>query len=223
MRGIENGRQTCKFQTDNQNKQGDEMNVAEITMPKEDAIAKVNAYRNGLRRRADAEYKVALTAYEELAAGRTLINIDEVFATADLNEDGFPNIAIGRADRIEVRADRRKGETNCEFSTSSDGLAGGWRRWPGMTIDCELSEPSDSYTHRFALLPMVPPEVRPKGQLKEYHILWEVNHWSKRSQSRIAPYDPILLKYLTGPLYVVMGTWNLTEVERCIVAGRVSA
>ena len=203
------------------------MNVAEITMPVDEAKAKVNAYRNALRRRADAEYRVALTAYEELAAGKTLINIDEVFATAELNELGLPNIAIGRADRIEVRAYRRSDEHNCEFSTEAVAMSNyGWvGRYPQLTINCRLSDPtpSKSWAKGYALLPMIPPEVRPKGQLRDYFILWEVDHWSKEPKTRIAPVDPILLKHLTGPLYVVMGTWDLTEVERCIVVGRVSA
>ncbi len=200
------------------------MNVETITMPEDEAIAKVNAYRNGLRRRADSEYRVALTAYEALAAGKALINIDEVFATAELNAEGFPNIAIGRADRIEVRAQRHGGSHNCEFSTATGALGGQWTgNHPGLTIDCTLSNEGKGWKSRYALLPMVPPEVRPKGQLKDYHILWEVDHWSKEPKTRIAPVDPILLKHLTGPLYVIMGAWDLTEVERCIVVGRVSA
>ena len=203
------------------------MNVAEITMPEDEARAKVNAYRNGLRRYADAEYRVALTAYEALAAGKALINIDEVFATAELNKLGLPNIAIGRADRVEVRAYRRSGEFNCEFSTEAVAIGNyGWAgRYPQLTINCRLSDPvpEGKWAKGYALLPMVPPEVRPKGHLRDYFILWEVNEWSHEPKTRVAPYDPILLKHLTGPLYVVMGAWDLTEVERCIVVGRVSA
>ena len=205
------------------------MNVTEITMSKEEAMAKVNAYRNGIRRRADAEYRVALTAYEELAAGKTLINIDEVFATAELNELGLPNIAIARADRTEIRCHRPARIKECIFSSAAEALGNStWNwdpnRYPELNIRANLSEQNGIDTVKgFALLPMVPPEVRPKGHLRDYFILWEVDHWSKEPQSRIAPYDPILLKHLTGPLYVVMGSWDLTEVERCIVVGRVSA
>jgi len=196
------------------------MNVSEITMTKEDAVAKVNAYRNAIRRRSDAEYRVALTAYEELAAGKTLINIDEVFATAELNEFGLPNIAIGRADRVEVRCHRNAKANECIFSTATDALGvSTWNwdpdRYPELNIRTTLSEQNGPDTVKgFALLPMVPPEVRPVGQLREYYILWEVDHWADKPRTRVAPVDPILLKHLAGPLYVIMGTWDHTEVER---------
>jgi hypothetical protein len=34
---------------------------------------------------------------------------------------------------------------------------------------------------------------------------------------QLAPVDPLLLKHLGGPFYVVLAAWDLTDVERAVM------
>jgi hypothetical protein len=64
-----------------------------------------------------------------------------------------------------------------------------------------------------AVVPIVPPQYRPKFKLSNYHILWEAD-WKR------VPVDPILLKHLGGSLYAVLASWDLTEIEQAVLRGR---
>lgn len=63
------------------------MNAPTINEPIESAQAKLKAYRDQLRRRADEEYEAAAEAYQALADGKQLINLTQVISDAGLGED----------------------------------------------------------------------------------------------------------------------------------------
>lgn len=52
------------------------------------------------------------------------------------------------------------------------------------------------------------------------HILWEVEVWSDTRLGPQADRDPYLLRYLGGDLWMVLGEWDLTDLERAVMAGR---
>jgi len=64
------------------------------------------------------------------------------------------------------------------------------------------------------MVPPVPPGLRPASAIGNYHVLWEAE-WE-----RVAPADPALLKHIGGDLYAVLAVWDLTELERAVLAGR---
>jgi len=87
------------------------------------------------------------------------------------------------------------------------------------------------------MVPPIPPKVRPDN-LPDYALLWEVVEWTGeprklpsrmaifRSQARAradavsnwaATLDPILLRPLGGPLYVVVAAWDLSPIEATII------
>lgn len=68
-----------------------------------------------------------------------------------------------------------------------------------------------------ALVPLVPAPIRPRGALDGYRILFEPK-WEP-----VPPVDPMLLKHLHGALYVVLAHWDLTPLERAVLAGRLTA
>jgi hypothetical protein len=76
-------------------------------------------------------------------------------------------------------------------------------------------DPSDErprWTATFrAIVPTVPPLLRPRHKLSGYTILWEAD-WTNE-----APVDPALLKHLGGDLYAVVAVWDLTELERAVL------
>ena len=61
-----------------------------------------------------------------------------------------------------------------------------------------------------ALIPNVPPALRPAHALSNYHLLWEAE-W--RVAPGPPPGDPALLKHIGGDLYSVLAVWDLTPVE----------
>ena len=67
-----------------------------------------------------------------------------------------------------------------------------------------------------AMVPLVPPEAYPaRGlDLAKHFVLWEVEDWDASP-----PEDPMLLKPIGGNLCAVLYQWNLTDIERAIIAG----
>lgn len=196
------------------------MNVPTIEMPAEDAKAKLAAYRAQLRRRADEEYEAAAAGYEALAEGKPLLNLTDAINFAGLGDDGRPRLAIARADRKQVevtgwgapRDHIRFNATSPNFST--------WGYSGTLMVNVRWNEPGIKMKNGYALVPMVPADVRPSGQLKDYFILWEVEAWSDRRIGAQPDIDPYLLHHLAGDLYTVEAAWDLTELERAIMAGR---
>jgi hypothetical protein len=66
-----------------------------------------------------------------------------------------------------------------------------------------------------ASVPGVPPALRPadKGWPSKHYVLWETD-WDD------VPEDPALLKPLGALLYVVVATWDLTELEQAVLGMR---
>lgn len=68
-----------------------------------------------------------------------------------------------------------------------------------------------------AIVPTIPPRLRPPHNLSGYHILWEAE-WGQ--EDVLPPGDPALLRHLGGDLYAVLAVWDLTPLERSVLAGR---
>lgn len=198
------------------------MNIPTITMSKKDATAKLLAYRDQLKYRTDLEYQAAVVGYRALAKGIPLINISDAFAQAGLGDDLRPRLAIARADRRQVRVSISS--TTLTFhafhrdSWSENGSDTLFRRIPYRHPDpgIDLSKVRDG----FALIPLIPADVRPRDALNKCFVLWEVEHWADRTIRSTPDRDPYLLKHLAGDLYAVIAEWNLTELERAIMADR---
>lgn len=65
-----------------------------------------------------------------------------------------------------------------------------------------------------AVLPTIPPRLRPGSALRNYFILWEAE-WTRR-----APVDPMLLRRITRDCFAVVAHWYLTDVERAVLESR---
>ncbi len=82
-----------------------------------------------------------------------------------------------------------------------------------------LEVPSTSVQWRVqlrAIVPTIPPALRPPNKLSGYHVLWEAE-WAQ--QLAVVPRDPALLRHLGGDLYAVLAVWDLSEVERAVLGG----
>lgn len=196
------------------------MNVPTIEITKSQALQKLESYREQLRRRADGEYEAAVKGYEALAAGKILIDLVEVFRDVPTDDKDRPMLAIARADRRQVQFEWSQ-RNQFRFDARSQYSAG--RPGPTLVVSVDAGRQCKVQTwlsRGYALIPMVPADVRPNVDLKKCHVLWEVPVWADNRIRTTPPTDPYLVQHLAGSLYVVLAEWELTELERAITRGR---
>lgn len=110
-----------------------------------------------------------------------------------------------------------------------DSLDRGWNYRSGIIdVDArmELGEHRPAQTlspqgrNAFSsMVPLVPPKHRPTRGMGNRLVLWEVDEW-KWQQLGPPPGDPALLRPLGGDLYAVEAVWDLTDLEKFVLAGR---
>jgi len=160
-------------------------------------------------------------AYQLIAQGRTIIKALESIRVAGLNAQGWPKLAIAPADALSV---------DCRMEANGAARFDGRRSktWirhdaPAMLQHRSVFKfPRGSFPgakdmwSATALVPGIPLHLRPQRGLANYHILWEAE-WTK-----IVPRDPFLLRRIgKADLWLVVGAWDLTEVERAALATRI--
>lgn len=212
------------------------MNVDLIEVPRREALAKIDAYREYLSKRSDERAAKVLAAYEAMAEGTPVIELSKSIGNAGWTEEGMPALAVARADREWVRVDLHPRRTDTVvFNATADAYArvGSWSnstRRPGPTLYRRVpvsafpEHPKKSSTEagsygewirKRAAVPMIPPEAREASNhaaLNKLFVLWEAV-WEE-----VPPIDPMLLRHLGGDLYAVLAHWDLTEVERAVMA-----
>lgn len=193
------------------------MNVPTITMDKEEARAKLRAYRGQLTRRSNAEYLQVLKGYQALAEGTPVLSLSMALAEGGFDAEGRPRLAVARADREQVMF--RWAANIMTFNTlrRSD-----WNYQGDLLLQFPAdAPPKRNWERNWALVPMVPADVRPAtGQLREFFVFWEVEQWFKSPRIAQPDHDPYLLKRLGGDLFAVVAEWELTELERAVMLGR---
>ena len=191
------------------------MNVPTITMEPDVAQEKLEAYRAQLRQRADDEYEAAVAGYKALAEGKPLLNLTEAIQSGGLGADHRPRLAVARADRWQVWVETTWNPDGVRFITSQS--------WQMRQSHLHIPFPREStkdMKRGYSLVPMVPADVRPNVDLAHCLILWEVLAWSSQPLTAMPDRDPFLLKHIAGDLYAVLAEWELTELERAIMATR---
>lgn len=204
-----------------------------VTMPKTDARKKVAEYIRSVRDRHDAEDEAILRGYRALARGRTLIDLPAVIRASGVHDDnGLPRLAVATSSHEFVWV-RRDPDGRTLFLPSH------WRdvnprrrkdvyRMPVGTLPAaekrSVSEQVGDWwaPHPWdggmrAMVPHVPPALRPAHSLDGYVTLFEVDRWER---DPVPPVDPALLKHIGGDLYAVLAVWDLTDLERSVLAGR---
>jgi len=208
------------------------MDINLISMPADQAWDKATAYKERLAKmkpsmanaKVRAEYETALKGFEALAKGTPMIDLDDVMTQCPLDEKSRPKLAIARADRKQVKFKWEQYRHRASFSTD-------YLDTPRPTLNIEVDmgrylrrtgDTWKTWVEGYALVPMVPLDVRPKvGVLEGWHILWEVERWAD-DEIKVQPdIDPYLLKHVTGSFYAVIAEWNLTPLERSIMRRRV--
>ncbi len=199
--------------------------IEKIKMPKEQAKEEHKKYCEALKTRSDKFLKVMKNAMYQMKEGRELIDVYEVMKKFGLSEEDKPVFAIARADITEVYFEK------LDEGSGSFQMEQGWNR-KGFSTDVILPQKIfeihwDRVNEKSNMawnikdkriktkVPIIPVELLPEGDLKNYYILWEVVDW----EDLPPPKDPILLKRISENLFVVLGCWDVTELERSVMRG----
>ena len=198
------------------------MDVATITMTKGQALKKLAAYRDAATRVVDREYQAAYKGYKALSRGQALLNITDAIRDGGFDADLRPNLAICRADYAQVEF--RWGWRSRQVTFRGLKHRRTWAVDGGQVIvdmgrEHGIKE-QWSDVRAYALVPMVPADVRPTGSIERFHVLWEVDNWTSQPQGARPPRDPYLLRHLGGALYAIVAAWDLTDLERAVTEGR---
>ena len=204
------------------------MPLAVLEVPVEEARAKLKVYAAAVKKdHREMDRRIA-DGYRHLSQGRQLIDLPASIERSGFNEHGMPKIAVARAETRWVY---------CACDVGWGGQSGQQLVFAGRPLTDMRSarlEVSDSYVrvplremhalgrewrHWRAMVPMVPPEQRHhalRGSLAPFHVLFEAQ-WEINPEP---PRDPALIKHLAGALWAVYAVWDLTELERLVLAGR---
>lgn len=194
------------------------MDVTTIEMDPNAAREAFRAYRASAADRGTAEDDQIMRGYRLLARGKALLNLPQSMTTAGVDERGLPRLAIARADArwcfVTIQPDGSAEFGSDEHPWRLRGRAQG--RLTSLPVNTlpQFRWDERKAVRAQALVPLVPLPLRPKGMLTGYHILWEAE-WQQ-----VVPRDPYLLRHIGGDLYAVVAAWDLTELERSVLAGR---
>ena len=202
------------------------MNVATLDMPIDVAHQRFLVYRDALRRmplpehedNPDREpFKALMQAHKAVADGKQVINLTQVVQSAGWDDQGRPRLAVVRATSPIVYFNPHRG--NWVFGSKLVDV-GGWdwqdptaRGSEYRTVRVPAPERAPDRTNiAEAVAPSIPPEHRPRtGGLSRYHLLFEPV-WSKAPDP-----DPMLIRHITGSLWVVLAVWDLTPIELAVL------
>lgn len=193
------------------------MQAEQIVLDREKARALWRKYREHRHWSAPIDQEV-MTTYKQIAQGRVVIKALESIRLAGLNADKLPKLAIARA-TAQFCWLRAYDDGSVVFGDNEMAA-----RWYQHHTRQRIVFPRGSFpgidTKRWiarSVAPIIPLDLRPKRALANYHILWEAE-WELR-----VPVDPMLLRRVgKADLWIVVAAWDLTEVERAVIAGRLN-
>lgn len=188
----------------------------------EEAAERLADYEAQLTEERTAEDDAIRRGYRAAARGLPVIHLSQTIAAGGWFPNGLPRLAVARADasecwlRVTELSAGRTRVTFCDQEWDRGRARVGAHR-------VELAVPSPtSWTnrpwHARTIVPSIPPQHRPRRRrLRGFHILWEVEQWDPTP-----PVDPALIRHLRGDLWTVVAVWDLTDLERAVLAGRAS-
>jgi hypothetical protein len=164
--------------------------------------------------------------HEAIMKGRVVCRALASIKAAGVGDDGLPKLAIIRADAEECHL-YLKNDGGARFSTRAYAPDRNRRSYIDMPAG-SFADTGKRFRNHVAQTPLVPIHLRPRAKrgtgyarpvdLSNFHILFEAE-WS-----RVPPRDPLLLRRIgSGDLWEVCAAWDLTEVERAVLAGRINA
>ena len=177
-------------------------------------------------------YETLKKVHYHVSKGRRVFNLYEVLKRGGCDtEHGYPRLAICRADATEVRfkiTHNWRGDPDMRFQDSN---VSSWTERTVRDISLPLDvfqalvdkvEKSEDNIYLYTKVPIIPIYARPKGVkgLGQYYVLWEVEGWKTATMKRPpVPRDPYLCRRISENMFVILTSWDLTELERSVMEG----
>lgn len=195
------------------------MQTQTIAFDKDHARDLWRAYRKHQHYSDPLDQEIA-AIYKMIAQGRTVIRAIASIVQAGLYADGpykgLPKLAICRADIPKVHL-RRDSDGGAKFLTQPSWRRSNEARSRSVSIPPGSWPAGNGFSRAEALTPSIPLHLRPKRGLENYHVLWEAE-WKP-----VPPGDPLLLRRIgESDAWLVAAAWDLTEVERAVLATRLN-
>ena len=205
------------------------MDLGTLTIDPAQAQAHLAEYRAALAVERNAEDEALAAAYRAAARGLPVISLQATITAGGWHEDGLPRVAVVNAYDPRVSPPwtpqcyaRWDWDGGLVFADRDDravnrgALVGRHSVRVPVPADDRPAFPRRWLPAGVAPVPLVPPRCRPRPRrLAHCHILWEVPSWTP-----IPPQDPALIRHIRGDLWAVLATWDLTELERAVLAAR---
>lgn len=156
-------------------------------------------------------------------AGGTVVKRGRPVQTGRMLVAQLPRLAVARADveRVYCRGINLAGGVRFTYVPDDWQLREAHTRKrfdvANGTFDVPVLTATTWPQEMAAMAPNVPPALRPRTHLRNYHLLWEAD-W-KRARQTVPPGDPALLHHVGGDLYAVLACWDLTPLEQAVLAG----
>lgn len=176
------------------------------------------------------EYTDLRKVYNQIKQGRKVIDIFKVIQKGGIHNTHHPKLAIAKIDTKKLWC-RYWPDGSVSFLNQgnwNNSSAGNTTISDVVLKNCLPQYIRDKVIHAegsstwrpsflqlSAPVPPVPPQYMPKIVTDDYYILWEVDEWKMTP-----PTDPWLLKRITKTLFVVLAGWDLTELEKSVMHGR---
>lgn len=199
------------------------MELTTLVSP-EEATERLAEYETQVRTERTAEDEAIAAGYRAAKRGMPVISLPEVIrAGGFFDKSHRPKLAIARADATEVRVDQA--DRDIVWSTDTWSRDPWWNGRPQQRTRLVGHDHvrvhgvrGDYFSSGQTIVPPIPPRFRPRlRRLHGFHVLWEVEKWDPTP-----PVDPALLRHIRGDLWAVVATWDLTELERAVLAQRTS-
>lgn len=161
-------------------------------------------------------------AYRAVRRGGKVIRLSEAIRAGGFDDKGLPRIAVGGATWTEASV--FWSGNDLIFTDDPRRLNRGaqvGRHSVRVTLPADARpQRANAWRSGTAMVPLVPPAARPRPRrggtphLDRCHVLWEAV-WDMT-----VPYDPALIRRIAGDLWEVLSEWDLTELERAVLAQR---
>lgn len=182
-------------------------------------IAASKTYKNPI-------YADLQKVYNQVRNGQKVVDIGKVIAKGGVHPNFHPKLAIAKATTKTIQCIyRSNGDVsflNRELDWRSKSYSDDIFLKACLPLIPTQHLPKISWGNGHddklqlkAPIPICPPRLLPKNLTEDYYILWEVDEWKM-----VPPTDPYLLRRITKNMFVVLAAWDLTELEKACMAGK---
>jgi hypothetical protein len=200
------------------------MHTEKIVVDRAEAAVLFRKYKEHAAYSDPIDWEIQRT-YDLLAKGKVIIRALESIKQAGLNREFLPKLALAPATAEYCYLTRW---STGQIEMTPHGRDSRAKRHTHYFPADTFSFPAESFPMNYtgkqrsgrsdhkALLPIIPIHLRPKRGIANYHVLFEAE-WT-----RTPPRDPYLLRRIgKADLWLVVASWELTEVEMAALSTRV--